>query len=253
MAASSWVLPDSYNLSQSVISRLWSHHQQTGNVTDLVLSRCPSEPDYAHLCVNDAWNLILTYIFILYVIVTQLFSSLWTESCVLVKRDRAELEDDSQLARVLPLARNKVCMWTRRQQHVSKRCYTAGWTKGKAIFWVHGDFERSCWNASVRQVFTFAASGPLTLAAACALETSAPNFIALFPYGVAVFCVVWQCFFWLVMTSNKGSMNKESSHFSCVLNCPDLSLSLSQSLSHTRACTHTQAHTWSQVYPNSIF
>ena len=37
---------------------------------------------------------------------------------------------------------------------------------------------------------TSAASGPLTLAAACALETSALNFIALSPDGVAIFCVV---------------------------------------------------------------
>ena len=53
-----------------------------------------------------------------------------------------------------------------------------------------------------------AASGPSTLAAACASETFVLNFIALLPDGVAVFCVVWQCFFWLVMILNKGNVKK---------------------------------------------
>ena len=41
-----------------------------------------------------------------------------------------------------------------------------------------------------QQVSMWAGSGPLTLAATCAAETSALNFIALCPGGVVVLCVV---------------------------------------------------------------
>ena len=42
----------------------------------------------------------------------------------------------------------------------------------------------------------------------CACETSAFNLIALIHDGVVVLCVVWQWFFLLVMTLNKGNVKK---------------------------------------------
>ena len=38
------------NFSQSVISRLWSHHQQTGNVTDIHSAARVQQPDNKIAC-----------------------------------------------------------------------------------------------------------------------------------------------------------------------------------------------------------
>ena len=93
-----------------------------------------------------------------------------------------------------PLPENNVCLaWAARFQSVASLLAEQ---RGKVILWVRGQFKRSCWNTSMQVLLsTLAASGPLTLAAACTSATTALNFIALFPDGVAVFFVVWQCFF----------------------------------------------------------
>ena len=54
---SNWTLPD-FNMSQSVISRLCHHHQQTGNVIDLPHSGHPhSTQPQDHLLVTNALRL----------------------------------------------------------------------------------------------------------------------------------------------------------------------------------------------------
>ena len=68
-----------------------------------------------------------------------------------------------------------------------------------------------------KQLLTSAASGPLTLAAVCASETSAMNSIALFPDEVAYSAL--RCMTMLCVTGNALDHRKheESSHFSSVL------------------------------------
>ena len=127
----------------------------------------------------------------------------------------------------------------------------------KAILRVHGKFERSCWNASMQAVLSmFAFSGPLTLAAAYASNTSAQNFIALFPDGVAVYCV-WQGF---SLTGNNHEQRKpeESSHFLSVLKsswscsfCLPLPLSLTHIQTFTHAHTHTHTHTHTPTHTHT--
>ena len=134
------------------------------------------------------------------------------------------------------LPESKVRMHTRHWQHIFKMVLISWLNKGKkAIFWVHSDFERSCcWNASLESLqallLKLGASRPLTLAAAYTPETCALNFIALFPDGVAVLCVAWQCFF--LMGNNQI--------FKTV---PLIALSFSLSLFHTYTHTHTHTHT----------
>ena len=114
----------------------------------------------------------------------------------------------------LPLAQRtkcacKFCVGSK----FSKCRYSSGWTKGKGDLlspWrVQKKFLKHL-SASLLSRSMSAASGALTLAAACTPETSTQNFITSFPDGVAVFCVVLQCYFWLVMVLNKlkGNMKK---------------------------------------------
>ena len=122
---------------------------------------------------------------------------------LLVKHDWAELADDSQSVSksTSPCQKTKCacvrCVLAARFQNVTTLLAEH---REIVISWVHGEFERSCWTPYIINVSCF-----------CDFNScfkSLLNFVALFPDGVAVFCVVRQCFFWLVMTLNKGNMKK---------------------------------------------
>ena len=138
-------------------------------------------------------NKVSCCVMLCYAMIQFFFSSQYTESCTLVKCDQADLADDSQSVgkSASPCQKTKVCMHTRRQQHIFKM---------SLLWWPNKGKTRSSKSAAsseevivetplCKQLLMSATSGPLMSAVACTSETSALNF-TLFPDGVAVLCVV---------------------------------------------------------------
>ena len=161
----------------------------------------------------------------------------------------------SQLARVLPLARKQsVCVCVRlvlaaRFQNVATLLAEQ---RGKVICWVHGTFERSGWNASMQALLsTSAASGPVTLAAACAWDLCTELHSIITCWSCKMSCCMTMLFFWLGNNLERRK-HEESSQFPSVLSMciflkffsssSDHSLSLSFSVSFSLCLSHTPMH-----------
>ena len=113
-----------------------------------------------------------------------------------------------------PLPENKMCMHLGVGSTLSKCLYFGGWTKEKCDLLSARQLQKKSLSHSwikfetpqCKQLSMSAAAGLLTLAAACTSKTSALNFIALFPDGVAVLCILWQHFVRLVIIWFRGNI-----------------------------------------------